>query len=682
MSNQVKLLLGIHCHQPVDNFGYVIDDAVKKCYLPYMEAAVKHPEFKFSIHYSGWLLEYIYKNHKSLFKLMQQASEAGSVEFFTGGYYEPVLASIPSKDRIDQIKKLNKFIQKHFKQTPKGLWLTERVWDNSIIPDLVQCGIEYVIVDDYHFTSIGFKEEQMDGYYMTEEGGHTMKIFPISKELRYRIPFKPVDVVQGYLHESLQNVSHNPAGVIFDDGEKFGVWPGTYDWVYKDKWLENFIEMVNADEKIAACTYAEYVESELPKGMAYLPTTSYFEMGEWSLNAEDCVTMEHLQALVKRSELGEDAVRFVKGGIWKNFLVKYEESNRLHKRILELSSKRKEVKGKVFEDNLFRAETNDVLWHGVFGGLYLPNLRDNAYKFIINAENARYKDIKKEEISIEDNNMDGYDEVKAVSEKYIAIFDTRLGGQMTEFDVREKSFNWQNTLTRRKEAYHYKLENTDESHEEASEGIDTIHSMDFSKLEEYKKHFKFDRYIKNSFIDHVVDYDFQMGNFEWNNFREYGNFVCGEYEAVPLSGGVELKCHGELVGNNEVFPANLSKVLKFQKTKIHFDIKMESNCHYELQYMLEFNFHFADLKQVSIDGEKFKESFFKEQVNGLRIRDGYLKNTLNISFKQPANVLVYQLNTVSQSEGGFDLTNQGICIGFTFPFKKVFSISGDLSVGA
>ena len=95
---QTSLLFGIHCHQPVDNFSKVVDNAIEKSYRPFFEIASKF-NFKFSVHFSGWLLEYIKDNDKKLFELMQNLSQKGQIEFFTGGFYEPILANIPSRDK-------------------------------------------------------------------------------------------------------------------------------------------------------------------------------------------------------------------------------------------------------------------------------------------------------------------------------------------------------------------------------------------------------------------------------------------------------------------------------------------------------------------------------------------------------------------------------------------------------
>ena len=116
-----KLLFGVHNHQPVENFKNVVDEAVEKAYRPFVEAVHPVKNFKFSVHFSGWLLEYIAANHPHLVELLKEMTGEGRVEFFTAGYYEPVLVSLPSRWRRYQIERLNGFIEELFGQKPKGL---------------------------------------------------------------------------------------------------------------------------------------------------------------------------------------------------------------------------------------------------------------------------------------------------------------------------------------------------------------------------------------------------------------------------------------------------------------------------------------------------------------------------------------------------------------------------------
>ncbi len=676
---KTALLLGLHCHQPVDNFDWVMQEAIQKSYKPFFEEVLKYKEFKFSIHYSGWLLEYIKQNDTELFSMMQEACENKQVEFLTGGFYEPILASIPSKDRVKQIKKLNKFIKKNFNQTPKGLWLTERVWESSIIEDLDKCGIEYVIVDDYHFISAGFDKNSLNGYYITEEGGKEMKIFPINKTLRYILPFKPSLDVVSYL-ESLadENIS---AGVIFDDGEKFGIWPKTYEWVYEKGWLRDFIEKVLKNDTIESMQYKEYIKRNRPLGIAYLPSTSYFEMGEWSLKADDAVSLDNMKTFLQIEGTDENSIeKFVKGTIWKNFLVKYSESNRIHKRVLELSKNR--VDSKRYKENLYKSQTNDVLWHGVFGGLYLPNLRDNAYRFIIECENIRYKD-DKNKVEIKDINLDGFEEAKLVSEELLMIFDAKNGAQMTEFDLRDKRFNFQNTLTRYKEAYHEKILKDDliqEHKEDDGEGIDTIHSVDIEEFKKYKPLLKFDWYIKNSFIDHISDGSFTLENFDRCTFNEYGDFANQPFEIKKLKKGISFKREGGIYKAGVKYPTTIEKSFSLQKECLEFDIALNSENQDDFFYVQEYNFHFASLDDIRIDGNRFEKANKIECIREFEIEDFYTEKKIVFSFERDVDLYFYPLDTLSQSESGFEPINQALTFAVSFRFNQAFDFGGKIKI--
>ena len=158
--------------------------------------------------------------------------------------------------------------------------------------------------------------------------------------------------------------------------------------------------------------------------------TSYFEMGEWSLRAKQTLALEELKQKVGDDYFNNAGVSFIKGGIWKNFFVKYHESNYLHKRMLGHSLAQEKL-DKSSLDALYRLQTNDVFWHGVFGGLYLPNLRDNAYKYLLQIEKSQAK--KEINFEVLDIDKDGYDELKVLTQNVSAVFSTKFGGQMVEF---------------------------------------------------------------------------------------------------------------------------------------------------------------------------------------------------------------------------------------------------------
>jgi len=669
MKKTTKLLFGIHMHQPIDNFDWVIEKGVALCYGPFFATMRNYEGFKFSVHCSGWLMEQIKQKHPNVYKDIKYLAKKGSIEFFGAGYYEPILSAIPSEDRVAQIEMLSQSIQKDFAQTPKGMWLTERVWESAIIPDLSSCGIEYTLMDDYHFESAGFDADALDGYYMSEESGKEIALFPINKRLRYAIPF--LNVASAI--EAIKSFSskEDSAAILFDDAEKFGMWPGTFEWVYEKKWLENFVEAVLADESIETMHFSDYKERYPTRGIAYLPNVSYYEMGEWSLRAEETL---HLQEL--KEQIGEN---HLKGGIWKNFFVKYQESNRIHKRTLELSKAAKKVNKKGFNLALYKAQANDSLWHGVFGGLYLANLRDNVYKYIIEAENIRYA--KKTLIELDTNELDGHPKAKMVTQESLLRFDGASGGQLVEFDARDLCFNYQNTLMRRREAYHeYLLNPQEQTHQkEEIDGIDTIHHAPIKITEKLTNAIIYDWHQKNSFVDHITDLAFNVENFKYANFREFGDFANQAFTLAHTQESLTFSRHGGIYDGIKQ-ETTLSKTYTPLPNGTAFEISLATESQESYFYVLECNFHFAEYDSTTLNSEPLQEMQTQEQLDKIVLHDNYLGKKITLTLSQACKLHAFKLNTLSQSEEGFDLSTQGLSLALVFDFSQRLTLNGTLEI--
>jgi alpha-amylase/alpha-mannosidase (GH57 family) len=672
--SKVSLLFGIHMHQPVDNFGHSVDEAIELCYAPFFETMIKYPDFKFAVHCSGWLLNEIKEKHPKIFSNMKKLTKKGSIEWVSAGYYEPVLSAIPSRDRQAQINKLNTFIEKNLKSKPQGLWLTERVWESAIVPDLNACDIKYAVVDDYHFLSSGFDADKMDGYYTTEEGGYPLALFPISQSLRYALPFFSVKRAIDAILECKKG--ENSAAIIFDDAEKFGLWPETHEWVYEKKWLEGFVEAVLENKQIKTEHYSSYLEKNRSKGIAYLNNTSYFEMGEWSLKSEQTLALEALKEQVGSEYFEKIGVAFIKGGIWKNFFVKYHESNYLHKRMLSHSINQNRLKKSALE-SLYKLQTNDVFWHGVFGGLYLPNLRDNAYTYLLEIERSLAK--KKISYTTEDMDRDGYDELKVLTSELSLVLSSRYGGQLIEFGSLERLFNWQNTLMRRKEAYHEKILNPKESLHVSSESEDeiaTIHSENVID-ESLKDELIYDWHPKNSFIDHFSPNPFELDRFKKASFHEVGDFANQAFELDEKSytfsryGGIYL---------DKKYETQLKKEYSFSDNSLSLSLTCKSDYREKLYYANEFNFHLAHPHLATLNGEKIAEGLELKGIDTLEIADTFTQKKLTLKFTKSCDLVAYTLKTISQSESGFDRVSQQISLLFSLSFKEHLDLEIDLGV--
>jgi alpha-amylase/alpha-mannosidase (GH57 family) len=235
----VQLAFAVHNHQPIGNFESVFEEAYQRSYLPFLDVLERHPGIRFTQHWTGTLLEWLLVRHPGFVARLRALVERGQLELLTGAYYEAVLAIIPEADRLGQVKKLTGAVQANFSYTPRGMWLAERVWEQSLVSSLVSAGVEFVVVDDTHFRHAGLRDEQLLGYYVTENLGDTLNVLPIDKTMRYAVPFRPVEESIQYLRQ-VAGEDGRTVVVHADDGEKFGVWPKTHKHVYEDGWLESF----------------------------------------------------------------------------------------------------------------------------------------------------------------------------------------------------------------------------------------------------------------------------------------------------------------------------------------------------------------------------------------------------------------------------------------------------------
>src|SRR5207237_716500 len=200
-------------------------------------------------------------------------------------------------DKIGQIERLTTFLKSNFGVRPRGMWLAERVWEPHLPRVLSEAGVEYVLVDDRHFALAGLDVDTLGGYYLTDEQGQSLRVFPINQRLRYLIPFAGVDEVFEYLAAWRGRA---PAITMVDDGEKFGAWPGTYARVYEEGWLERFFDRLLSTPWLEPTTLADVVERVPASGRVYLPTASYGEMGEWALSAGAGRALQAAKAQISR----------------------------------------------------------------------------------------------------------------------------------------------------------------------------------------------------------------------------------------------------------------------------------------------------------------------------------------------------------------------------------------------
>lgn len=681
------LLLMIHAHQPAGNFEHVFEDCYRNSYDAFLILLERHPGVRLTLHYSGPLLSWIETNHPEYFRRLRKLVKSGQIELMGGGFYEPILVSIPKPDQIEQITRLAGYIETHFGERPGGAWLAERVWEPQLPSVLAEAGVTYTLVDDLPFLAAGFQPDELFGPYLSEDCGKSVWLFPGLKELRYLVPFRKVSESIAFLKNAAEL---HPDGIAAfgDDMEKFGVWPGTFEHCYVDGWLEEFFAALEENSSwLKTTTPREYLASHFPLGRADLPSASYAEMMEWVLPTR---TRLKYYAIEKEFAKRPDVLSVIRGGSWRGFYSKYPESNLLHKKMLRVSacvaaipSRRANAEHTAqavqARDFLLRGQGNDAYWHGVFGGLYAPHLRTEIWRNLVHAETLADEltpGRSQPRVELLDYDADGRSEVLFTAPEYQALLKPSEGGTIAALDFRLADATIINSICRRPEAYHQRLRDgaISDAGDQSGQTI-SIHDQVRVKEPNLERFLRYDRYPRHSFRLLLFDPSRTVLDYDALHLGELGPFAAGDYQLRhSSSGGAEVSFEGPLpeFAVDAANPPYLTVKKQFLFGPSPQGCEVSCEIHLSLSQALSRNICVGLESVVNFlapaDDDRFFETptgphnlRFSGALPGplLRMEDGWQGIRLTLHAPGVAEYWVAPIETVSESEGGFERVYQG-----------------------
>jgi alpha-amylase len=638
---------------------------------------------------------------------LRERVEEGRVEMLTGGYYEPILAAIPARDADGQIGMMSRYLKRRLGADPKGVWLAERVWDPSLPLLLGPRGVTYTMVDDAHFQLTGLKPDSLQGYYLTEREGTPLAIFPISRRLRYLIPFRPPEETIDYLSRLKER---GPVGITYaDDGEKFGLWPGTHRWVYDQGWLKRFLILLERNQSwLRTETFGEFLSRTRPTGRIYLPTASYEEMMEWALPVDSALEREAFLRRIEEAGLKEEAQGFLRGGLWHHFLVKYPEINWMHKRMLHVSGKL-HLKARTGSSpkrvrparpgwadsarrELYQGQGNDAYWHGLFGGYYLNYLRHAVYEHLLKAENLIPPGPAGPRIRLteQDFDRDGQNELLAETRWMNLYLKPEEGAAAVEIDYRPKALCLTHVPMRRPEAYHRRARQQPAAADRPpveGAGIPSIHDLVAEKEAGWDRKLVYDRYLRWSFRDHLMDAGTTLERFESGRQEDLGGFSDRPYERKTARAGrrgATLAFYRE--GRVKDRSLRTEKVYTLSASRARMDVKytFESQGRAPLSgapsvpclWAVELNLTLlagSDPKRYyrfpgkSVPDVRLSSRGIVESATEVHLVDEWNGIEIHLGFDPPVRFWRFPVETVSQSEKGLESIHQGFCLAALWP---------------
>ena len=711
-TTSIHLGLVIHNHQPVGNFPWVFQQVYEESYLLMIKALEQHPTVRLSLHYSGSLLDWFEEAHPEFLERIAVLVRRNQVELVSGGYYEPILSSIPDRDKIAQIRRLTERLSRDFGVNASGMWIAERVWEPDLPRLIREAGIEWTILDDVHFKNVGLEDKDLYGYYATEDQSSILKVYATSKKLRYTIPWRPAIETIEFLR-SLATPDGKRIAVMGDDGEKFGSWPDTGDYCWgsamQKGWMDEFFNALEEQSDWLHMTpLGEHARNYPALGRIYIPTSSYIEMTEWALPPKKSYLFGNLLHQLEE-EHRDNILQFMRGGFWRNFLVRYPEANNQHKKMLRVhdavyAAGATEETGVV---QLWKAQANDTYWHGLFGGVYMSHIRSAIYHHLIKAENAadrvRFGDGQWQRYKFTDFDKDSQNELIIESDQQNLYIDPQRGGTLFEWDLRHSMHNLLSVMSRHEEGYHRTLRDYEQerrkrealavqnSADKSSNGEHaqpvSPHTSVRTKEPDLDRYLVVDRYRRNSLIDHFLHPATTLSDFAQLDFEEMGNFVELPYETVVQQDSkgikVTLSRDGHVRRAGALGPLQVFLCKTFfvpvgeEKLVVKYTIENRGQTRLQTRFACEWNINllggggndqaYYHIEGHELENERFDSTGEVNHVSSFNIGNSWIQQDIGFSLSEAATLWRCSIETVTGSEAGFERTHQGSCLTLLWP---------------
>jgi len=684
--NKVHFAFGVHGHQPVGNYPKIFEACYRKSYEPFFKVIGNFPELLINVHLSGPLLEWLLENKPEFIESLKVMIKSGQVEILGGAFYEAILPLITETDITEQILLFTEFLADKLGARPRGMWLPERIWESYLAKPIAMAGIEYTLVDNCHFNEAGWMDDKLHGYFVTEHEGFKLKMFPILESLRYKIPYSEPEKVINYL-KKIGEEAGGGVRIMMDDIEKFGAWPRSYKRTYEEKWLENFFTILSQEQKagnILTTKLSDYTDRYPPDGNIYLPSCSYSKMGKWALPYDSGLVFWPVYEEIKETGDSEKKpwMNFIYGGFFKNMLVKYPESNLMHKKMLKLSRAINNFRDAgvfpAMQRHLFRGQCNCAYWHGIFGGIYMLHLRAAVFHELLECEKLLYKNTgKKFAITEDDSVFYGQNEIDVCTENLSLHIHPNIGANVSELSEFKTCHNLGFVMKRRHEVYHSNISSSILSDKTAK----SIHEAVRIKDKSVRQKLTYDWYDRFSFIFHFFHPSTSLANFAkctyGANFAkctygEQGDFVNQIFKYTIDQNARRIICErtGHVWNGDNLVNITVTKTFEFSpEREMKFLWKIKNNSSEKITVVpgIEMN-----LSPSSENSAKFKiggtlvpcTELFQGHEKNVVLEDEMYNLKMKFSCSKPVKIWLFPVNTVCRLDTGFESLFQGVSLTF------------------
>jgi hypothetical protein len=496
---KTRLIIGTHSHLPLGRDDAAAERLYQESFKPFLAVLYRYPAVPVTLHYSGILMEWLEEYHPEFLTLLGEMAGRSQVEILGGGHYDPILALIPTNDKLGQLEKLTTWLRVRFEIRPRGCWIAEKIWEPALASVLRASGMDYTFLDETQFTIAGVPEAEQHRSFLVEDQGKIITVFPTSDRLlKLATAAPPADAM-----EYLKDAGRGGGGAIvavMPDGDAAG------DILLRNGWLEGFLRLAaeNSDW-LEIVTPGQVLKDARPAGRLFIPESSPAEIMQWSLPPG---RREKYGAACALAAEREGTGQFIVGGQFRSFLGRYPEAWLMYAKMMNTHVLVNQIRGdkykkKAAQNELWKGQSHHAYWHGGAGGIYENCLRKAVYRSLIEAEKiTRATEIFAPSILSVDYDMDGGNEYLYQGSELNAYIHSR-GASLFELDFLPASWNYLDTMA-------------DHERGNRSTGSST-------------------EYPCKAFIDHFFPTDCVVGDLAAGSLPDAGDFFSGQYELIELN---------------------------------------------------------------------------------------------------------------------------------------------------
>jgi 4-alpha-glucanotransferase len=409
-----KIILGMYSEKPLGIHREDMEYILLHCYKPVLSFLYANENIKFTLYFSAAVFEWVEDRYPEINMLIHDMVKRKQLEILAGGFYDPILTFLPMKDRTQQVELSVTYLRKRFGKRPRTIWLTDQVWNPSLITTFSNCGIQNVLLN----TGNAVNRDRLQDPFSMQEIGKSVNIYPI------------LNAHKGITNNSVLQVP---------------------DIITKNVFSSNIYSiMIDMNMLISGVILKQ--GSELVGDLTRLIRDIEKLDIQYTLPRDESEAVTHFP----RQYLASGCFRFTglseKKDDNNEMLVRYPEMNFLYGRLCysqKLTSTIKKEKSlkKIVSNEILKGESFGAFTKGDWGGIYLNYMRKENYRHLIEAEKAaREKGLFSSSIAAFDFDFDGIEEYIYRGKNITAIVDSK-GGALAELDYLVTSWNYLDTFT-------------------------------------------------------------------------------------------------------------------------------------------------------------------------------------------------------------------------------------------